>query len=142
MIDRMQIENNRDKGRIGLSMGINYFTCQGYTINLPLNDTQWYDFIAEKDGLFYTVQCKTTFAQNKELALRSMGGTKGKEYDNVLNHKKLDYLFALNKNLEMFLIPIKDLVTAGNKNAVRLHNKSEYNGQGFETYKYEVHYFD
>ena len=27
-------------GRIGLSMAINYFTCQGYTVSLPMNDTQ------------------------------------------------------------------------------------------------------
>ena len=49
---------NREIGRIGLSMAINYFTIQGYTISLPLNDTQWYDMVVEKDNQFYTVQCK------------------------------------------------------------------------------------
>jgi len=39
---------NREIGRIGLSMAINYFTIQGYTISLPLNDTQWYDMVVEK----------------------------------------------------------------------------------------------
>lgn len=33
------MENNKLKGRIGLSMAINYFTLNGYTISLPLNDT-------------------------------------------------------------------------------------------------------
>lgn len=33
-MDRKQI------GRIGLSYAINYFTLQGYTVSVPLNDTQ------------------------------------------------------------------------------------------------------
>lgn len=46
---------NVQLGRIGLSMAINYFTINGYTISLPLNDTQWYDLVVEKDGKFYSV---------------------------------------------------------------------------------------
>ena len=52
----MLFETNKDKGRAGMAMGIAYFGANGYTINVPLNDTQWYDFVAEKDGVFYTVQ--------------------------------------------------------------------------------------
>lgn len=48
--------NRKQIGRIGLSMAINYFICQGYTVSLPLNDTQWYDLIIEKDGVLKTVQ--------------------------------------------------------------------------------------
>lgn len=36
-------------------MAINYFTVNGYTISLPINDTQWYDLIIEKNGIFETV---------------------------------------------------------------------------------------
>lgn len=32
--------NNKLLGRIGLSMAINYFVLNGYTVSLPLNDTQ------------------------------------------------------------------------------------------------------
>lgn len=31
---------NKQLGRIGLSIAINYFTINGYTVSLPLNDTQ------------------------------------------------------------------------------------------------------
>lgn len=41
-------------------MAINYFTINGYTVSIPMNDTQWYDLIVEKEGKFYTVQCKAT----------------------------------------------------------------------------------
>ena len=44
----MLLETNKDKGRAGLSLAIAYYGTQGYTISLPLNDTQWYDLIIEK----------------------------------------------------------------------------------------------
>ena len=93
--------NRKQIGRIGLSMAINYFTCQGYTISLPINDTQWYDLVVEKDGKFYTVQCKATQTENGDIDFRSTGGTNGGVYDNLLNHSELDYLFCVNNDLNM-----------------------------------------
>ena len=52
----MLFDTNKDKGRAGLSLAIAY----GYSVNIPLNDTQWYDLIIEKNGKFETVQCKAT----------------------------------------------------------------------------------
>lgn len=51
----MQLLNNKDKGRAGLSLAITYFGSNGYTVSLPINDTQWYDLVVEKDGIFQTV---------------------------------------------------------------------------------------
>ena len=101
--------NRKNIGRIGLSMAINYFTVKGYTISIPMNDTQWYDLVIEKDGTFQTVQCKATQTESGEIDFRSTGGTNGGVYDNLLNHSELDYLFCVNKNLDMWLIPIKDI---------------------------------
>lgn len=89
----MIIENNKDKGRVGLSLAIAYFGSNGYTVSLPINDTQWYDLIVERDGVLQTVQCKFTNSKNNAIVLRSCGGTKGIVYDNVLNHP-LDLLFC------------------------------------------------
>ena len=132
--DRKQI------GRIGLSMAINYFTCQGYTISLPINDTQWYDLVVEKDGKFYTVQCKATQTENGDIDFRSTGGTNGGVYDNLLNHSELDYLFCVNKDLNMWLIPIKDIQQ--NRKSIRLRTEPNANNQGFQTYKYRVQISD
>ena len=77
-------------------MAIAYFTSKGYTISTPLNDTQWYDLIIERDGKFETVQCKCTGFKNNEISLRSCGGIKGTVYDSVLNHSGLDYLFCVD----------------------------------------------
>ena len=102
--------NRKQIGRIGLSMAINYFTLQGYTVSLPMNDTQWYDIVIEKDGKFETVQCKATQTKENRIDFRSTGGTNGKVYDNLLNHSELDYLFCVNKDLDMWLNSLKILL--------------------------------
>ena len=101
-------------------MAINYFTIKGYTVSLPLNDTQWYDMVVEKDNIFQTVQCKATQTEDGSISLRSLGGTKGTEYDNIINHPELDYLFCVNKDFDMWLIPVKDIIKAGNTNKITL----------------------
>ena len=132
----MQEINRKNIGRIGLSMAINYFTCQGYTVSIPMNDTQWYDLIVEKDGVFQTVQCKATQTQDDSIDFRSTGGTNGGVYDNLLNHSNLSYLFCVNKDLKMWNIPMEDLIKAGNKKSIRL--RTEPTNQGFQSYKYKV----
>lgn len=135
----MLFETNKDKGRAGLSIGIAYFGANGYSVNIPLNDTQWYDFVIEKDGKFQTVQCKATGSADNAIKLDSKGGTKGDAYDSVLNHP-LDYLFCLDKEQNMFVIPMKDLIQAGNTNSIKLRTeKSLYsNSKTFDTSKYLV----
>ena len=116
-------------------MAINYFTCQGYTVSLPINDTQWYDLVIEKDGIFSTVQCKATQTKNGIIDFRSTGGTAGKVYDNLLNHSELDYLFCVDGNFDMWLIPVNELTT---KRQISLRTQPNANNQGFQTYKYRV----
>lgn len=125
-------------GRIGLSMAINYFTNQGYTISIPLNDTQWYDLVIEKDGIFQTVQCKATSTEDDTISLVENGGTKGTRYSHVFDHDKLDLLFCVNKNLDMWLIPIKDMINNKVKLSICLRKEKNSNGQGFNTYLYQV----
>lgn len=125
-------------GRIGLSKTIDYYTLQGYTISLPLNDTQWYDLIIEKDGIFKTVQCKATTTEESSIDLRETGGTKGSQYNHVLNHDNLDILFCVNKDLNIWIIPISDLKEANVKNTIRLRTTKNSNNQGFNTFKYFI----
>ena len=136
-IDRKQI------GRVGLSMAINYFTCQGYTVSLPMNDTQWYDLVIEKNGKFETVQCKATQTKNDKIDFRSTGGTNGSVYDNLLNHPELDWLFCVNKDFKMWLIPVNVLTTDTERAlTLTLREKPAKNNQGFQMYKYQVHFLN
>ena len=134
----MLIETNKQKGNAGMALAIAYFGTNGYTISIPLNDTQWYDLIVEKDGIFQTVQCKFTASERNSISFRSTGGTNGVAYDSILNHS-LDLLFCADKDLNMFVIPMKDLREADNSNSIILRTSPNANNQGFHTYKYLVH---
>lgn len=135
----MQIETNKDKGNAGLALAIAYFGTNGYTVSTPLNDTQWYDLIVEKDGIFQTVQCKFTASKDNSISLRSTGGTKGSVYDNMKNHP-LDLLFCVDKDIHMYVIPMQDLLEVDNVNSIRLRTEPNSNNQGFNTYKYLVQF--
>lgn len=123
-------------------MAINYFTIKGYTISIPMNDTQWYDLVIEKDNKFYTVQCKATATQDKTIDFRSTGGTSGTVYDNLLNHPELDFLFCIDEEFNMWNIPIKDILQSGNKKQITLRLTSNKNNQGFQTSQYRVQFSD
>ena len=110
----MLMDNRTNVGRAGMALAIAYYGSNGYTVNIPLNDTQWYDLILEKEGQFYTVQCKATATENDTIDLRSKGGTKGETYDHVLDHET-DYLFCLSKEGNMYSIPVEDIRKYGTK---------------------------
>ena len=94
----------------------------------------------EKDGKFYTVQCKATATQDKTIDFRSTGGTNGSVYDNLLNHSELDFLFCVDDELNMWNIPVKDIIQAGNKKSIRLRH--EKTSQGFQTFQYQVQFLN
>ena len=133
----MLFKTNQDKGRAGMAMAIAYFGANGHTVSIPLNDTQWYDLIVEKDGEFKTVQCKATGSADNAISLRSCGGTNGGAYDNVLNHP-VDYLFCLDGSMNMYVIPVVDMKEYGCNKQITLRTQKSANGQGFQTYQYMV----
>lgn len=84
------------------------------------------------------MQCKCTDTDDNCISLRSFGGTKGIEYDRVINHPNLTYLFCVDRDRNLFLIPIKDIINANNKSSIFLRTKPNSNHQGFNTYKYLI----
>lgn len=128
----MIVTSNKDKGRAGLSIAIGYYGSSGYTVCLPLNDTQDYDFIID-DGLkLQKVQVKCTGFVNKygryEVPLRSCGGTKGRVYKYVKD-SDVDILFVVCTNGWLFAIPKEEIYQ---KTAINLCNK-EYDQRPRET---------
>ena len=108
----MYFSTNKEKGRSSLGIAIGYFSVNGYTVSIPLNDTQDYDLVIEKDGKLETVQVKSTDCKTKygvyQVALKSCGGTKGKTYKTVVN-TMVDKLVIITKELNIYIIPIKDI---------------------------------
>lgn len=120
----MLFNTNKNIGNSSLGLAISYFSCNGYVVSIPLNDTQDYDLIVEKDNLLYKVQVKGTSFKTKygiyQVALKSCGGTKGKVYKTVIK-SKADLLFIATKNRDLYLIPISNL-----RNTYTLNLGEEY----------------
>jgi len=107
-------------------MAIAYFGSNGYTVSLPLNDTQDYDLIVDKDGELKKIQAKATNHKTPQgfyqVGLRSCGGTNGGVYKTVVD-TNIDYLFILCGDQSMFLIP-KEFIR--NRNSITLRKESSY----------------
>lgn len=118
----MAFNTNKNIGNSSLGIAIAYFTNNNYIVSIPLNDTQDYDLIAEKDNKLFKVQVKGTSFKTKydifQVALKSAGGSKGKFYKTVID-TYIDYLFVVTKNLDMYLIPKNALL---NKYTLNLGN--------------------
>lgn len=119
----MNFFTNKEKGNTALGMAIAYFSSQGYTVSIPLNDTQDYDLIVEKDKKLQTVQVKSSGCKTKygsyQVALKSCGGTKGTTYK-TFKDTSVDLLFIFLKDYSMYLIP-KNYIN--NSSTITLTNK-------------------
>lgn len=121
----MKFNTNKEKGNSSLGIAIAYYSCNGYTVSIPLNDTQDYDLIVDKEDSLKKVQvksssCKTRYG-NYQVALKSCGGTKGKTYKTVVD-TKIDELFILTEDLKIYILPIEEIK---NKSTITICNKYE-----------------
>lgn len=109
----MLFETNKDKGRAGLAAAIGYFGTHGYTVSIPLNDTQDYDLLVDKDNIISKISIKATGQRSPYgitiVNLVNTGGTKGSIYGRECN-KNIDFVFVVNEEQEMWLLP-KDILT-------------------------------
>lgn len=108
-------------------MAIAYFGSNGYTVSLPLNDTQDYDLIVDIDGELKKVQVKATNYMNTKnsysLLLKTVSGTTRKVYKTVKD-TDVDLLFCFCGDGTMYLIP-HDVIK--NSSTLNLHKeKSKY----------------
>ena len=136
----MIFETNKDKGRAGLSAAIAYFGMNGYNVSIPLNDTQDYDLVIEKDGIFQKVQCKATGSTDGKIDFRITSGKQNGTTIGSLLNSSIDILFCLNQNGTMYNIPFKEILKSG-KNSIRLREEplSKYaNKTSLDTSKYIV----
>lgn len=110
----MLFETNKEKGRSGLAVAIGYFGSHGYTVSIPLNDTQDYDLLVDKDNIISKISIKATGQRSPYgitvVNLVNTGGTKGSVYGRECN-KNIDFVFVVNEKQEMWLLPKETLTT-------------------------------
>lgn len=103
-------------------MAIAYYGSNGYTVSVPLNDTQDYDLIIDNGDKLLKVQVKFTSFKKRgifQASLKSCGGTKGTVYKRVIE-TNIDILLIVTAEKDIYEIPFKDL---NNKATINLGEK-------------------
>ena len=130
MVKKLIFETNKDKGRTGLALAIGYFGSHGYTVSIPLNDTQDYDLLVDDGNQILKISVKATAQIASSgasiVSLRNTGGTKGTVYGREVD-KNIDFVFVVNNKSEMWLLPKMILTT----NSMSL-------GEKYNQYKLEL----
>lgn len=122
----MKADDNRSKGKAGLAVAIGYYGSIGYTVNVPLNDTQDYDLIIDDGNTLKKVQVRCTGAMTKygsyTVSLRSCGGTNGSVYSYFID-TNVDILFVVCTNGWLFEIPKENITQRSSINVNKVKPK-------------------
>lgn len=106
--------NTKQKGNIAVGLAIAYYTSEGYTDSIPLNDSQDYDLIVDIDGLLNKIQVKYTSEKADsgyyKVGLRSISGSSKLSYKTV-SDTEIDYLFIVTANRDQYILPLLDIIT-------------------------------
>ena len=100
----MVFSTNKEKGNTSLGMAIAYFTLQGYIVSIPLNDTQDYDLVIEKNNILQTVQVKSSGCKISKQHLKAVEELKV-QHIKTFKETNVDLLFIFLKDSSMYLIP-------------------------------------
>lgn len=106
------MENSKQKGNRAIGAAIAYYTSKLYTVSIPLNDSQDYDLVIDREGILSKVQVKYTSQKTEngtyKVTLRSISGSSGKEYSTV-KHSSSEYLFIYTELGYTLEIPVVEL---------------------------------
>lgn len=109
----MVFSSTKEKGRAGLVAAIAYFGMNGYTVSIPVNDTQDYDLVVEMNNAFYKVQCKSTNSKthsgNYQVKLETWGGANGGTRYSRIKDGSSNLLFVLTGEQSMYVIPVSEI---------------------------------
>ena len=122
----MNFKTNKEKGNTGLGIAIAYYSMNVYTVSIPLNDTQDYDLIVDKNNILKKVQVKATSCKTRynkyQVALKSCGGTKGETYKTIID-TNIDEVFIVTGNMDIFILPIEEIKNRSTINLCRKYEK-------------------
>jgi len=126
----MNFKTNKEKGNTSLGIAIAYYVSNGYIVSIPLNDTQDYDLVVDKDNIIKKVQVKSTACKTKygnyQVALKSCGGNRGKTYKTLIE-TKIDELFILIEDLSIYILPIEEIKNKSTLNICQKYRKYKVN---------------
>ena len=108
--DPWSSEYKSHQGNLGLGRAIAYYTSNCIPVLLPLNDTQKYDLVVDKEGRLLRVSVKTTQGLNKSgenyvVQLKNSGGSSGKSVIRNFDNTLCDILFIVTRDNTIYEIP-------------------------------------
>lgn len=102
--------NSKKQGDIGMCYAMAYYAKLGWTVSVPVTDSQDYDLVVDNGTRLFKVQVKTTKSispsGNYIVSLRTIGGNRsgtGKCKDSS------DLLFALTDSGDCYSIPKSEI---------------------------------
>jgi hypothetical protein len=103
--------NPREQGLIGLTDAIAWFGAQGWSVCLPLIDSQPYDLVVDDGAKLLRVQVKTTTAKTPYglyvVGLATNGGNQSFHTTKRFDAGASDLLYVLTDDRSRYLIPTK-----------------------------------
>lgn len=101
--------NWKKQGDIGMCYAMAYYSKLGWTISIPITDSQDYDIIVDNGINLLKVQIKTTTQVTKygipSVNLRTNGGNKSGTSTKNFDENTCDLVFVMTSNSEFYSIP-------------------------------------
>ena len=115
--------NTKKKGDRGLGKALEYFTSKGYSVSIPLTDSQDYDLVIDYGEGLKSVQVKYTSYIPKgkkyyNCDTKLKGGTKGsiwKRFEDM----SFDFVFVQTENGICYFIPRDKIPPCGSINLAK-----------------------
>ena len=114
--------NSKKQGDVGMCYAMAYFSKMGYTISIPITDSQDYDLIIDNGNLM-KVQVKTTKFKYKGMYcvnLKTCGGNRSGQTIKNFDLNSSDLLFILTDDRNTYLIPKVEITS---RTAIYLNEK-------------------
>lgn len=105
--------NPRKQGDAGMGIAIGWFACNGYTVCVPLTDSQGYDLVVDGSNGLQRVGVRSTTRVRSgggyEVGLRTQGGNKSQFKISHFDPTVLDLLFVACADGSAYLIPASEV---------------------------------
>ena len=121
--------NTKKQGDLGLGKAIGWLCSKGFTVSLPLTDSQDYDLIVDISDKLCRVQVKTTSyfrdgAFNINLSVK--GGNRSYNTIKQFDKTKVEYVFAVTSNDDMYFIPSEVITAKSNMNLGKKYKEYKF----------------
>ena len=113
--------NSKKQGDVGMCYAIAYYSRLGWTVSIPITDSQDYDLLVENtDDNILKVQVKTsrylTEGGTYQVSLKTCGGNKSGQTIKKMDKNYIDLVFVLVDDGSCYSIPTEKIESSGSMN--------------------------